>query len=150
MALAWRLRDDFFSASDLGRPVSRLVSYQLRSIVNQGGSWSKVPIGSTIDLREKARMGLEDARFNGRQTEFDGTTRLDIIDRDVMSRNLIDWCLVRRTICATCGKVTDATFAKGMRGLWGKFHSADDYSHFGSAQDFVDSVVRQTDFRRLI
>ena len=90
-------------------------------------------------------MGLEDARFNGSQTKFDNDTKLDKIDEDVMSPNLIDWCLVRRRICASCARCEqpDGTFARGMRGLWADLHS-NDYSRFGSVQNFVDSVVRRT------
>jgi hypothetical protein len=151
LALAWRLGDDFFSASDLGRPVSRQITHQLRSIVTPGGSWSKVPTASTIDLRDKARMALGGPSFNGEVAQFDGQTRLDKIDEDVMSPNLIDWCLVGRRICASCARCEqpDGTFARGMRGLWAKLRSKD-YSRFGSVQNFVDSVVRRTDLRTLI
>jgi len=144
--MAWHLGPTFFSASTLGLPVSRQLAFELQQIVNDYPSWLKVPIRASMALRDQARCGLGDVHhFVDHPVAINGEAKLDRLDRHLMSRELVDWCLVRRKTCDHC-EGTRGTFTKGMRGLWIKLDTAKDFQ-FGSVQDAVDFVVRSSAYR---
>lgn len=142
-AVAWHLGPVFFSASTLGSPVSRQLAFELQEMVNGYNSWLNVPIRLSMGLRDQAREGLGDIHhFVDRPVVINSEAKLDRLDRHVISRDLVDWCLVRRRTCEHCCG-THGTFAKGMRGLWIKLDSTKDFQ-FRNVQDMVDYVVRSS------
>ena len=109
-------------------------------MVNGYNSWLDVPIQLSMALRDQARQGLGDIHhFVDRPVIIDSKAKLDHLDRHLMSRDLVDWCLVRRRTCEHCGG-THGTFAKGMRGLWMRLDSTKKFQ-FRNIQDTVDFVV---------
>ena len=103
--------------------------------------WSKIPFHLLTRLRDNGRNYLLDPRFAYSPVDVNGDSALDILDRYLVPRELIDWSVVRRSVCDSCGhQETNWTFAKDMCGLWLKIDPKTSYA-FRSVQNVVDYVV---------
>ena len=137
VAFACRLGQSFFDAARLGKPISRQIGVELADILGNGECWSKIPL---TRLRDNRRNYLLDPRFAYSPIEVNGDSALDALDRYLVPRELIDWCVTRRRVCDSCGYQENCTFAQDMCGLRLKINPETSCA-FRSVQDIVDYVV---------
>jgi len=141
VALACRLGQSFFDAARLGKPITRQIGVELIDILGNGECWSKIPLHLLTRLRDNGRNYLLDPRFAYSPIEVNGDSALDVLDKYLVPRELIDWCVLRRGRCDSCGHHEEnCTFAKDMCGLWLKINPKTSCA-FRSVQNIVDYVV---------
>jgi hypothetical protein len=141
IALAYRLQTSFFHAARLGKPISRQIGLELADIVGNAKCWSKIPCHLLARLRDNGRNYLLDPRFTYPPVDVNGDSAVDILDGYLIPRELVDWSVVKRSVCDSCGhQETNGTFFKDMRGLWLKIDPETSYA-FRSIQNVVDYAV---------
>ena len=92
-------------------------------------------------LRDNGRNYLLDPRFTYPPVDVNGDSAVDILDGYLIPRELVDWSVVKRSVCDSCGhQETIGTFSKDMRGLWLKIDPKTSYA-FRSIQNVVDYAV---------
>lgn len=141
LALACQLRKYFFHAAGLGNHIIRQIGVELREIMGDSRHWSKISFHLLTCLRDNVRNYLLDPCFVYPPVDVNSKSALDILDKYLIPRDLIDWFVVRRRVCDACGHdEPNGTFAKDMRGLWLKINPGTSRA-FGSIQNIVDNVV---------
>ena len=102
--------------------------------------WNEIPPQSLFKLRDNVRNYLLDPHFTDPQITVDDKTEFDKLDPHLLHSDLIEWYIVRRGSCTSCDYVTEATFAKSLRGLLLKMDSERSHS-FRNVQEVVDQIV---------
>jgi len=141
VALAFHLPQSFFNAARLGKPVSRQLGVELAEIMGNGESWTEIPFRSFVGLRDNVRNYLLDPYFTYSRIDVNEKTEFDSLDPYLVPYDLIDWSVVRRSVCSSCGhSETNGTFAKDMRGLHLNM-KPEKWNTYRSVQEVVDEMV---------